>query len=63
LGSATPAAQAANAVRASFRRAYAAMRAAKPPMKALASHLSASIKSEGSGFAYRPAPETPAWNL
>jgi hypothetical protein len=39
------------------------MRKANPPMKSLAAHLAESIKSEGNAFAYRPAAETPDWDL
>jgi hypothetical protein len=63
LGSASPAAKAANAVRTTLARTYGVMRKADPPMKALAAHLSESIQSEGNAFAYRPAPETSAWDL
>jgi hypothetical protein len=50
-------------LRGQLNTAYKAMRSANPPLKSIADHLDAAIKSEGTAFIYRPGQLNLKWRI
>jgi hypothetical protein len=63
LGPSYPAEKARQAVRKALDRALKTLANATPPLIELVEHLGATIKAEGTAFAYYPKPPAPDWEL
>jgi hypothetical protein len=63
LGPSYPAEKARQAVHQALARAKKTLANATPPLTELVEHLEATIKAEGTTFAYYPKPPAPGWKL